>query len=142
MVRGSARCPGPGRRPGRSDGERWNRPSACRCHQWHRCRDRKPACSKVAAIRLLSLDGFEERLEITLAKTTAPLALNNLKEKRRPVFDWPGEDLQHVAFVVPVHQDAELLQCLDRFVNAARAALQLGVVRVGHTQKLDTLLLD
>src|SRR5580658_6233153 len=141
MVRGSSRCPDRAKRPGQSDGEQSNQPSACRYHQWRRFPDRKPACSKVAAIRLLSLDGFEERFEITLAETAAPLALNNLEEKRRPIFDWASENLQHVALVVPIHQDAELLQFLNRLVNDAGAGLQLGVVGMGHTQKLDALLL-
>src|ERR1041384_3250391 len=56
---------------------------------------------------LLFLDRHEQRLEITLAEALAALALEYLVENGRPVLDRFGKDLQQVALVVAVHQDAE-----------------------------------
>ena len=42
------------------------------------------------------------------------MSLDQLEEDRGPVADRPGEDLQQVAVLVPVDQDAAPLQLLDR----------------------------
>src|SRR3712207_7420924 len=47
------------------------------------------------------------------------------------LFRSPGEDLQQVAVLVPVDQDAALLQLLDRYPHGADAGPQLGVLVVG-----------
>src|ERR1700722_12043976 len=97
---------------------------------------------KITPFRLLALDGLEERFEVTLAKAAASFSLDDLEEKGRPIFDRASEDLQHVAFVVTVHQDAQLLQFFQRLVDAAGACLQLRVVGMGHAEELDALLLQ
>ena len=89
---------------------------------------------------LLALDGFKQRLEVALAEAAAAFALDDLEEQRGAVFDGPGEDLQHVAFVVAIDEDAQLLQFVERLVDLADAVLQFGVVGVRHAQKLDALL--
>src|SRR5690606_4925285 len=54
--------------------------------------------------------GLEQGLKVTLSKGLCPLSLDDLKEDRGPGLHRFGEDLQQVALVVPVHQDAELLE--------------------------------
>ena len=72
---------------------------------------------------LLALDGLEQRLEISLAETAAAFALDDFVEQRGAVFHRLGEDLQHVAFVVAIHQDAELLQARRWARRSCRCAL-------------------
>ena len=94
---------------------------------------------QISAALLLALDGLEQRLEISLAETAAALALDHLVEQRGTVFHRAREDLQHVAFVVAIHQDAELLQLVDRLVDLADARQQVVVVGGGHAQKIHAL---
>ena len=75
--------------------------------------------------RLLALDRLEQRLEVPLAEAPRAVALDDLEEQRRPVLDRLGEDLQHVAFVVAVDEDAELGQLVagpPRSCRRGRAA--------------------
>ena len=67
---------------------------------------------QVAALSLLPLDRLEQRLEVALAEPLGPVPLDQLEEHRRPVLDRLGEDLQQVAVLVPVGQDAELAQLI------------------------------
>jgi DNA-binding CsgD family transcriptional regulator len=69
---------------------------------------------QVAAQLLLALDRLKERLEVALAEAERAVPLDELEEHRRPVADRLGEDLQQVAVLVPVDQDAALAQLLDR----------------------------
>ena len=62
--------------------------------------------SQVAAQFLLPLDGLEQRLEVALAEAERAVPLDQLEEDRRPVAERLGEDLQQVAVLVPVDQDA------------------------------------
>src|SRR5438477_1250186 len=62
--------------------------------------------SEVAAALLLALDGLEQRLEVALAEAQRPVPLDQLEEHGRAVAHRRGEDLQQVAVLVPVHQDA------------------------------------
>ena len=52
---------------------------------------------------LLAFDGLKERLEVSLSEALSSLALDNLKEHRRPVDYGFCENLQKVAFVVAVN---------------------------------------
>src|SRR5579859_4026434 len=97
---------------------------------------------QVAALRLFSLDGFEQGFEVALAEGAAALALDDLVEECGTILDRLGEDLQHVAFVVAVDQHAKLLELVNRFVDLADTLLQAGVVAMRHLQKLDALLLE
>src|ERR1700749_130757 len=95
--------------------------------------------SKVPAQLLLALDRLEKSLEISFSEATASLPLNHLIEKCRPIFHRTREDLQHVAFIVAVHQYAEILQFADGFIDLADPRLEFLVIRRGHAQKLDPL---
>ena len=48
---------------------------------------------QIAAARLLAFDGFEQRLEVTLAEPLRAVPLDQLEEDRRPVLHRLGEDL-------------------------------------------------
>jgi hypothetical protein len=96
---------------------------------------------EVAAQFLFAFDSFEEGFEVALAKAAAALALDNLVEDGRTVFDGTSEDLEHVAFVVAVDEDAEFFEFVDGFVDLADAGLQLGVIGVGDGEEVDSLLL-
>ena len=67
------------------------------------------ACSwlKISAASLLFLDRNKQRLEVAFAKAFAALSLEDLVENRRAVLDRFGKDLEQIAFVVAVDQDAE-----------------------------------
>src|ERR1700722_7112797 len=94
---------------------------------------------EVAAFALFALDGFKQRLKVSFAETAAPFALNDFEEERRTIFDRPSENLQHVALVIPIDENAKFLQLVDRLINDADALLQFGVVRVGNMQEIDSL---
>ena len=96
---------------------------------------------EVAAQLLFAFDGFEEGFEVSLAEAAAALALDDLVEDGGAVFYRLGEDLEHVAFVVAVDQDAEFFELVDGLVDLADASLQLGVVGVGDGEEVDALLL-
>src|SRR6187551_2100864 len=85
---------------------------------------------EVAAPLLLALDRLEECLEVALAETERAVPLDQLEEHGRPVADRLGEDLQQVAVLVAVDQDAARLQLLDRRPDVADARPQLGVLVV------------
>src|SRR6185437_10364745 len=94
---------------------------------------------EIAALRLLALDSLEQRLEVALTKATGALALNDLKEDGRTFLHVAREDLQQIAIVVAVHQNAELRQFLDWLVDFADARLQLVIVAWHALDELDTL---
>src|ERR1041384_5728221 len=83
---------------------------------------------EVAAVGLLALDRLEQRLEVPLAERLAATTLDDLEEERRTVLDRLGEDLKHIALVVLVDQDVELLELLDRLGDLADALDQIVVV--------------
>src|SRR6476469_2167493 len=97
--------------------------------------------SEVAAPILLALDRLEECLEVALPEAQRAVSLDQLEEDGGPVTGRLGEDLQQVAVLVAVDQDAALLQLLDRRAHGADARAQLGVLVVGvrRRQELDAL---
>jgi non-specific serine/threonine protein kinase len=94
---------------------------------------------KVAAALLLALDRLEEGLEVALAEAERAVPLDELEEDGRPVADRLGEDLQQVAVLVAVDQDAALAQFLDGNPDLADPLPQhrVGVVRVRRDEELD-----
>src|SRR6476660_1336682 len=91
----------------------------------------QPGMSEVAALVLLALDGLEQRPEVPLAETERAMALDQLEEDRGPVPQRLREDLEQVAVLVTVHQDAAALEFLDRDAHVADAGAQLGILVVG-----------
>ena len=66
--------------------------------------------SEIPAAGLFPFDRLEQGLEVALAEPFRAVPLDQLEEDRRPVLYRLGEDLQQVAVLVPVGQDAELAQ--------------------------------
>ena len=91
---------------------------------------------------MLALDGFEEGLEVALAKALRALALDDLEEHRRTVDHRLGEELKQVAFFVAVDQDAELAQRLEVFLDFADAVEDIVVVVVRHVEELHATVLQ
>src|SRR5207344_2203130 len=92
--------------------------------------------SEVPTALLLALDGLEERLEVALAEPLRAVAFDQLEEHRRPVLHRLGEDLQQIAVLVPVGEDAQLPQRADRYAGLAGPALQRVVVGAGGVEEL------
>src|SRR5690349_5510825 len=65
---------------------------------------------EVAALGLLALDGLEQGLEVAVAEAARAVALDDLEEQRGAVAGRLREDLQQVALVVAVDEDALLLE--------------------------------
>ncbi len=63
------------------------------------------------------------------------MPLNDLEEQCRPILHRLGEDLQHVALVVAVDQDAQFGQFLHVLVDLADALRQHLVIRLRHAQE-------
>ena len=62
--------------------------------------------SEISPQRLLPLDGFEQRLEVAFAEAAGAFALNDLVEHGRAILHRLGEDLQQIALVITIHEDA------------------------------------
>src|SRR5438445_4431835 len=92
---------------------------------------------QIPAESLFALNRFEESFEVALSEAAAPLALDDLKEQRGPVLDGLREDLQHIALIVAIHQNAEVFQGFDRFVDPTHPLDQIPVISVGHSEKFD-----
>src|SRR3954470_24512258 len=92
---------------------------------------------QVPAQLLLALDRLEQSLEVTVAEAARAVALDHLEEDRRTVAGRLREDLQQVALVVAVHEDAQAAQILHVLVDLADALGWLLVVGVRRTQELD-----
>ena len=75
--------------------------------------------SKIPADLLFSFDRLEERLEVPFAEALCPFPLDDLVEERRPVLDRLREDLQEIPVRIPVDQDPELFEDVQRVVPAA-----------------------
>src|SRR5439155_8425057 len=80
---------------------------------------RRKGPSQVAAFLLFPLDRLEQGLEVALAEPQRSMPLDQLEEDRGPVLHRLGEDLQQVPVLVPVDQDAPLLQLPDRYAHGA-----------------------
>src|SRR5580698_5807192 len=104
---------------------------ASRCSSFY-SQDTFPGQLKIAPFELLAFDRFEQRLEIPFAEAAAALALDDLEEQRRTILHGPRKDLQHVALIISIDKNAELLKFVDRLINRAHPRLQFGVIRVRH----------
>src|SRR4051794_2458094 len=97
---------------------------------------------QVAAQRLFALDGLEERLEVAIAEAACAVALDDLEEDGRAVADRLREDLQQVALVVAVDEDAQALEVLEVLGDLADAVRRVVVVGVRRVEELDAAALE
>src|SRR3954454_16948760 len=93
--------------------------------------------SEVSSPLLLTLDRLEQGLEVALAEAARAVALDDLEEDRRPVADGLGEDLQQVALVVAIDEDALLAQVVELRGDLGDAVGHLVVVGLGDVEELD-----
>src|SRR5271157_4656932 len=75
--------------------------------------------SKRSPARLLALDGFEQGLEVSLAKALRSAPLNDLEEESRPVLDRLGENLEQIALIIAINQDTQFGQFAQVFPDCA-----------------------
>src|SRR6478752_5383976 len=99
------------------------------------------AGSEVAALVLLALDRLEEGLEVALPEAERAMPLDELEEDGRAVAEGLREDLQEVAVLVAVDEDAATLQLLDRDPDLTDPSAEgrVLVVGVGSAEELDTV---
>ena len=89
---------------------------------------------KVATRGLVSLNRFEERLEVASSESIVVSALDHLKEKRGAVLKRFGEDLKEVTLVIVIDENSltldrvEVLLHLD--INVSEAGSQVVVICV------------
>src|SRR5919108_3956487 len=95
---------------------------------------------QVAAALLLALDRLEQRLEVAVAEAARAVALDDLEEDRRAVADRLREDLQQVALVVAVDEDALLAQVGELLDDLGHARGHLLIVGLGDRQELHAAL--
>ena len=70
---------------------------------------------------MFEFERFEERLEVSLAEALRTMPLDDLDEHGGAVLDRLAEDLEQVAFIVPVDQDAEIVNGFHILVDLADA---------------------
>src|ERR671938_1657878 len=102
----------------------------------------RPRALEVAPQGLLALDRLEQRLEVPVAEAARAVALDHLEEERRPVLRRLREDLEEVAVVVAVGEDAQPPQVVVRLVDLADAVADLLVVRLRRLEEEDATLLQ
>src|SRR5919106_6360321 len=90
---------------------------------------------KVSSLLLFAFDFLEQGLEVTFAEAARAVALDDLEEDRGPVADRLREDLEQVALVVAVDQDAEPAQVVDPLVDLADPLGHVVVVLLGDGEE-------
>src|SRR5919198_3577435 len=100
------------------------------------------ADSEIPAQRLFSLYGFEQRLEVAVAEAARAVALDHLEEERRPVLRRLREDLEQVAVVVAVGEDAQPPQVRVGLVDLADAVADVLVVGLRRLEEENASLLQ
>ena len=84
---------------------------------------------EVAPQGLFTFDRFEQCLEIAFSKPAGAVALDDFEEERRAVLRRLREDLEQVALLVAVGEDAQALQIVVVGVDLADALFEVVVVR-------------
>src|SRR5438552_582829 len=97
---------------------------------------------EIAAEGLLALDRFEQGLEVPLAEAPCAVALDHLEEERRAILRGLREDLEEVAVLVAVGEDAQPAEVVPVLADLADALADVLVIRVGRRQKDDSLVLE
>ena len=84
---------------------------------------------------MVSLNRFEERLEVASAESIVVPALDHLEEERGAVFEWLRKDLEEVALVVVVDENSLTLDRVKIFlhldIDVSEAGPQVVIVGVG-----------
>src|SRR5947209_5482005 len=83
---------------------------------------------QIPAQSLLALDRLEQRLEVALAERGRAVPFDHFEEQRRAVLRRLREDLQEIAVVVSVGEDAQPPQVAVVLFDLANAVLNVFVV--------------
>lgn len=101
---------------------------------------------EIPSLLLLEFESFEEGLEVALAEGLAAAAADDLEEERGAVLEGLGEELEEVALIVGVDEDAELADGLvvlaDGLVpvlleHGVHAVPDLAVIGIGECEEVD-----
>jgi hypothetical protein len=112
---------------------------------------RKPPTSlrnlQISPLCLLALNRLEKTLKVTCAKAFEIVPLDDLKEHSRLIREGLSEGLQQIATLIKVHEDAQLLDPLQifidmQFLGPSQALTQRVVVVVRHGDELHAALLQ
>src|SRR5258706_15741389 len=85
---------------------------------------------------------LEKGLEVAFTKAMGALAFDDLKEDRWAIDHGFGEDLQEIALLVVIDEDAELGQVFDILGNVAHAIQYVFIVVAGSLQEFDAAILQ
>lgn len=72
---------------------------------------------EVASLGLLLLDGLEESLEISSAKSIVIASLNDFNEKRGAILQWLGKYLKQITLIIEVYQNVQFSNHLQVFLD-------------------------
>lgn len=101
---------------------------------------------QVPSLLLLQFQRLEEGLEVALSEGLRAAAADDLEEERRAILEGLGEELEEVALIVGIDEDAEVADLGVVFLDGCVAALgehlvdavpDLLVVGVGDGEELD-----
>ena len=93
---------------------------------------------QIAPRVLFAFEGFEECFEISFAETLRAFALDDFEKQRRSVFDWFGENLEQITFIVAIDENAQPLQRFQFFVDVTHPIGQRVVITRWNLQEFDT----
>src|SRR5204862_8109063 len=97
---------------------------------------------EVSSLRLLAFDGFEQRFEIPIADALRAFALNDLEKERWAILYWLRENLEQITFIIAIHENPELLERIQLFVDVTDPIEQRLVISRRHFQELEPALLQ
>src|SRR5438309_11181363 len=95
--------------------------------------------SECTAPALLQLDRFEEGLEVPLAEAPGPVALDDLEEEGRAVLDRLREDLQEVALLITIDEDAQVGELAQVLIDRADAVREQFIIGAPHLEERDVV---
>lgn len=102
--------------------------------------------SEIAALFLFELERFEEGFEIAFAEGLAAAAADDFEEESGAVLEGFGEELEEVAFIVSVDEDAQFVDLFVVFLHGfvtvrlkhgVDAVPDFVVVGIGEREEID-----
>src|SRR5690606_34734226 len=91
--------------------------------------------SQISPQRLLALNRFKQRLEVSFAKRLRSVAFDYLKEHGRAILNWFRENLQKVAFCIAVDEIILAFQLFKILLNRADAVEYIFVICLRYVEE-------
>src|SRR5436853_1967329 len=101
-----------------------------------------PLLLSIAAPYLLALDGFKECFDVAATKPPRALSLNDLVKEGRPWMHRLAKDLQKIAPLVAVNENAQAAQGLNLFRDVTDAGFEMIIISAGRRRELDASLAE